>query len=422
MAIQQTLKIDEHSAVNILTVNKEESLDFLSVVYDIHHEGVSSTNRKGEIIYEILNAFIVLRPGAYPYCAGRFMSKEYLSNELDFYSSGSLKLEDAVKMSKFWAKCSDDGETINSNYGYLLFHKVNERGLTQFEYAISCLLNNKSSKKAVMTIHSPEHAYLSNDNPCTLNIVFRIINDELNMHVTMRSNDVWYGLPYDLPFFHVVHKAALNILSRTYPEIRLGIHVHQAHSLHIYERSLQKYSLCERKGYADEPDVMFYLIVNSAVQRFIGLYDYRAHRRFMNMAWEESKKSHCLKKHCGAVIVCHDKVVALGDGDRDGVRCTECARDKKEVFYSDGCYSVHAEMRASIQALKNGFTEWDKAVVYVTHGPCDACLKLLNHLGVEKVIYDKPYKTDYKGHWPNIEVVSLEELCVSVPPGERNHQ
>ena len=144
MAIQQTSKIDEHSAVNILTVNKEESLDFLSVVYDIHREGVSSTNRKGETIYELLNAFIVLRPGAYPYCAGRYMSKEYLSNELDFYSSGSLKLEDAVKMSKFWAKCSDDGETINSNYGYLLFHKVNERGLTQVKY---CLLYTSPSPR-----------------------------------------------------------------------------------------------------------------------------------------------------------------------------------------------------------------------------------------------------------------------------------
>lgn len=129
----------------------------------------------------------------------------------------------------------------------------------------------------------------------------------------------------------------------------------------------------------------------------------------MNVAWEASKQSRCLKKKCGAVIVCNDSIIATGYGDRDGEACTECARDKKEVFYSDGCYSVHAEMRACIKALQNGFSDWSNAVVYVTHGPCDACLKLLNHLGVRKVIYDKPYKTDYKGHWPLIEVLSLME-------------
>lgn len=131
----------------------------------------------------------------------------------------------------------------------------------------------------------------------------------------------------------------------------------------------------------------------------------------MNVAWTASKESRCLKKKCGAVIISRGEIIATGYGDRDGEACTECARDKKEVFYSDGCYSVHAEMRACIKALQNGFSDWSNAVVYVTHGPCDACLKLLNHLGVRKVIYDKPYKTDYKGHWPLIEVLSLTEAC-----------
>ena len=145
------------------------------------------------------------------------------------------------------------------------------------------------------------------------------------------------------------------------------------------------------------------------MQRFIGLFDWRNHTMNMNVAWTASKESRCLKKKCGAVIISRGEVIATGYGDRDGEACTECARDKKEVFYSDGCYSVHAEMRACIKALQNGFSDWSNAVVYVTHGPCDACLKLLNHLGVRKVIYDQPYKTDYKGHWPLIEVLSLME-------------
>jgi deoxycytidylate deaminase len=368
------------------------------------------------------NVTLVLDPEASTYCLGRYPSQEYLEKELDFYASGSRQLEDAVKMSKFWSKCSDDGKTINSNYGFLLFHDENKHGFTQFEHAINCLRNNPDSKKAVMTLYSKEHAYISNDNPCTLIINLYIQGDALNMQVIMRSNDLWYGLPYDLPFFRVVHYTALAMLKRTYPNLGLGYHIHQALNLHFYEWAFDKFRDCEKRFTNENLDVAQPLVscpqaaiqrltIGAFVQRFIGLFDWRNHNLNMNVAWEASKQSRCLKKKCGAVIVYNGSIIATGYGDRDGEACTECARDKKEVFYSDGCYSVHAEMRACIKALQNGFSDWSNAVVYVTHGPCDACLKLLNHLGVRKVIYDKPYKTDYKGHWPLIEVLSLTEAC-----------
>lgn len=397
-------------------------MPFLDIFYYIHKNGRHTVNRKGQGLYEMRNVTLVLDPEASTYCLGRYPSQEYLEKELDFYASGSRQLEDAVKMSKFWSKCSDDGKTINSNYGFLLFHDENKHGFTQFGHAINCLRNNPDSKKAVMTLYSKEHAYISNDNPCTLIINLYIQGDALNMQVIMRSNDLWYGLPYDLPFFRVVHYTALAMLKRTYPNLELGYHIHQALNLHFYEWAFDKFRDCEKRYDNERLNVAQPLVscpqaaiqrltIGAFVQRFIGLSDWRNHNLYMNVAWEASKQSRCLKKKCGAVIVCNDSIIATGYGDRDGEACTECARDKKEVFYSDGCYSVHAEMRACIMALQNGFSDWSNAVVYVTHGPCDACLKLLNHLGVRKVIYDKPYKTDYKGHWPLIEVLSLTEAC-----------
>lgn len=416
------LGTDEHPLFTTFNVKKGQCVPFLDIFYYIHKNGRHTVNRKGQGLYEMRNVTLVLDPEASTYCLGRYPSQEYLEKELDFYASGSRQLEDAVKMSKFWSKCSDDGKTINSNYGFLLFHDENKHGFTQFGHAINCLRNNPDSKKAVMTLYSKEHAYISNDNPCTLIINLYIQGDALNMQVIMRSNDLWYGLPYDLPFFRVVHYTALAMLKRTYPNLELGYHIHQALNLHFYEWAFDKFRDCEKRYDNERLNVAQPLVscpqaaiqrltIGAFVQRFIGLSDWRNHNLYMNVAWEASKQSRCLKKKCGAVIVCNDSIIATGYGDRDGEACTECARDKKEVFYSDGCYSVHAEMRACIKALQNGFSDWSNAVVYVTHGPCDACLKLLNHLGVRKVIYDKPYKTDYKGHWPLIEVLSLTEAC-----------
>ena len=416
------LGTNEYPVFTTFNVKKGQCVPFLDIFYYIHKNGRHTVNRKGQGLYEMRNVTLVLDPEASTYCLGRYPSQEYLEKELDFYASGSRQLEDAVKMSKFWSKCSDDGKTINSNYGFLLFHDENKHGFTQFEHAINCLRNNPDSKKAVMTLHSKEHAYISNDNPCTLIINLYIQGDALNMQVIMRSNDLWYGLPYDLPFFRVVHYTALAMLKRTYPNLELGYHIHQALNLHFYEWAFDKFRDCEKRYDNERLNVAQPLVscpqaaiqrltIEAFVERFIGLFDWHNHTMNMNVAWEASKQSRCLKKKCGAVIVCNDSIIATGYGDRDGEACTECARDKKEVFYSDGCYSVHAEMRACIKALQNGFSDWSNAVVYVTHGPCDACLKLLNHLGVRKVIYDKPYKTDYKGHWPLIEVLSLTEAC-----------
>lgn len=416
------LGTNEYPVFTTFNVKKGQCVPFLDIFYYIHKNGRHTVNRKGQGLYEMRNVTLVLDPEASTYCLGRYPSQEYLEKELDFYASGSLQLSDAVAMSKFWSKCSDDGKTINSNYGFLLFHDENKHGFTQFEHAINCLRNNSYSKKAVMTLYSKEHAYISNDNPCTLVINLYIQGDALNMQVIMRSNDLWYGLPYDLPFFRVVHYTALAMLKRTYPNLGLGYHIHQALNLHFYEWAFDKFRDCEKRFTNENLDVAQPLVscpqaaiqrltIGAFVQRFIGLFDWRNHNLNMNVAWEASKQSRCLKKKCGAVIVCNGSIIATGYGDRDGEACTECARDKKEVFYSDGCYSVHAEMRACIRALQNGFSDWSNAVVYVTHGPCDACLKLLNHLGVRKVIYDKPYKTDYKGHWPLIKVLSLTEAC-----------
>jgi thymidylate synthase len=171
------------------------------------------------------------------------MSLKYLDGELDFYISGSPYLKDIVKHSKFWEKVTDDDRTVNSNYGKLLLHDRNYRNYTQFEYARDMLLQNKESKKAVMIVYNKENSHKSNDNPCTMYLHVFIREDKLDLFVAMRSSDIWYGMPYDVPFFVYIQCKLLQELQNHpdgYPEISLGTYNHRSGSLHMYKRNKEQ--------------------------------------------------------------------------------------------------------------------------------------------------------------------------------------
>lgn len=59
------------------------------------------------------------------------------------------------------------------------------------------------------------------------------------MKVQMRSNDVFYGLTFDAPFFAFVHQHVHLWLKDTYPELELGVYYHCADNTHFYERHFE---------------------------------------------------------------------------------------------------------------------------------------------------------------------------------------
>lgn len=382
--------------------------------------GESSTTRKGVKITELFDEqFTILNPmKCLALC--REPSLVYLEKEMAFYMSGSDKLSDAIVCSPFWKKCSDDGKTINSNYGKILFHDKNKKGFTQFEHALNCLENNPQSKKAVMVIYDKENAYISNDNPCTMFLKLRICKKNL-LHMTayMRSSDIYYGLPYDVPFFVFVQFCMAVHLG-----CKLGRYTHIAGSLHKYaykEDALKKakeIGLSQIGNTNEYPqsdvDYISALFTKHFGKFFNRLYKEREQQwKFMNLAGLTAKEAKCLKKKVGAVLTAknafhEEAVVSVGFGGAQ-VACLTCVREiETDVYYGDECPSVHSEMRCIVAALEQGFKDFANATIYVTHGPCDACLKLCDFVGIKKVVYHIPYKTDYS-HWPNIDVVQISD-------------
>lgn len=228
--------------MNTIIYGEDFNHIYRTLCYIIIEEPDFKTEPRGMKIYELINASVVLgniqrRELTIP---ERKYSNKYLGGELCWYLSGSLELKPILHYSKFWKKVSDDGIRVNSNYGYYIFHQQLFPGISQFEYAANCLIADKDSRKAVIFIYQPEHhSYESKDNPCTQYMQFFIRNNRLHLIVHMRSNDIWFGLAYDLPFFTIIQEIMYVVLKKSYPELALGRYTHNAGSLHLYEKDFE---------------------------------------------------------------------------------------------------------------------------------------------------------------------------------------
>ena len=73
------------------------------------------------------------------------------------------------------------------------------------------------------------------DTPCTYAIQFTIVDNKLNMCVTMRSNDLWYGFCNDQYCFSMLQQLVARELS-----VPVGTYFHFAHNLHLYNNIIEK--------------------------------------------------------------------------------------------------------------------------------------------------------------------------------------
>ena len=180
---------------------------------------------------------IVHNPTTKDLCFGkRKPSLKYLNAELNWYWSGDNSCEEIGKYASMWLKLTDDGKTSNSAYGYILFKKY---GFNQLEQIIELLKKDKNSRRAVLNISDPTlNRITTKDMQCTMSIQFLVRNNELQETVYMRSNDIYFGFPYDYVFFVSLGEYIAKELN-----LKLGLYTHHATSLHMYERDFNKFDI-----------------------------------------------------------------------------------------------------------------------------------------------------------------------------------
>ena len=118
---------------------------------------------------------------------------------------------------------------------------------------------------------------------------------------------------------------------------------------------------------------------------------------FMDMAKLASRRSSCLRRAVGAVLVKDKRLLATGyNGVPSGVTHCEtvgCLRERLAVPSGERhelCRGLHAEQNAIIQAAFHGVSIRD-SVLYCTNLPCIICAKMLINAGVRRVVFLEGY-------------------------------
>jgi len=118
---------------------------------------------------------------------------------------------------------------------------------------------------------------------------------------------------------------------------------------------------------------------------------------FMELAAVVSKRSTCLRRSVGAILVRDKLILATGyNGAPTGLRhCSEvgCLRDQQGVPSGERqemCRALHAEQNVLVQAARHGISTND-ATLYCTTEPCVLCAKMLINAGIRRVVFQESY-------------------------------
>ena len=158
----------------------------------------------------------------------------YAQNEFLWYETGDphpTKLgEIHGSIPPIWQQHVDENGEVRSNYGHII-----QQG-NQWEYIKNELRRDPQSRRAVISLYDgKDNGRYEFDTPCTQTIGFTILDGKLNMSVTMRSNDLWFGFSNDQYCFSMYQEKLANEL-----DLEVGNYFHFAANLHIYPDFLNR--------------------------------------------------------------------------------------------------------------------------------------------------------------------------------------
>ena len=393
--------------------------------------GKQSTGRQQGAIHELLDVELVLSDPRKSVLSLpiRNMSRRYAAGELLCYIRGTNKKEDFEFYSKSWGKLANPDGTINSAYGYRMFHPIFDGDTeTRFHYALTQLLENSDTKNAIIMLRddSDLHPAHQKDRCCTLCLCFNIRDGKLNCRTIMRSQDLWLGLPYDVFCFTRLMQIMLynyNSACEKGKEVQLGTYTHQVLNLHLYERDWQKVQDCKlmalntEQGYQfpeftakSERDMLSLLIWEEQVRtqpdipmethahnlrelkldpwsETLGSYiinkiENRAPTEFdiemFSRAEREAEKSTCVDRQVGCVITTKEDDV-IGQGHNTVINCNQNCHDKLHRV----CNVKHGEVCA-IESISPAMKDFAHTL-YVTLYPCFPCMQAIEKTTISEV-------------------------------------
>lgn len=120
-------------------------------------------------------------------------------------------------------------------------------------------------------------------------------------------------------------------------------------------------------------------------------------RYFMDIACLVARRSTCLRRKVGAILVRDKRILATGyNGAPSGLpHCIDIGCLREEMGIPSGerhelCRGLHAEQNVIIQAAYHGVCI-KGAILFCTNMPCSICSKMLVNAGIHDIKYQDGY-------------------------------
>jgi thymidylate synthase len=129
------------------------------------------------------------------------------------------------------ASASSASSASSSNYIY-----VDDKGIDQIKYIIEELLKDTSSRRAVLSAWNPVDLKKMALPPCHILYIFNKNSKGLSCHMTLRSSDLFLGLPFNIASTALLTQILAHVLHINASEICLSIcdaHIYEEHLVQV---------------------------------------------------------------------------------------------------------------------------------------------------------------------------------------------
>lgn len=156
----------------------------------------------------------------------------------------------------------------------------------------------------------------------------------------------------------------------------------------------------------------------------------KQHKIFLNITKEIAKLSHCERIHVAAIAVKNRRVLYTGiNGTPSGyINCDTYFKNKYQEFENPSLtyqqwketkefhrihhewslvHEIHAEENL-LKGLSYLGVPTDDIIVYLTHQPCNECIKKLITFGIKQIIYLESYSRS------SIESIEFAKNCGTI--------
>ena len=138
---------------------------------------------------------------------------------------------------------------------------------------------------------------------------------------------------------------------------------------------------------------------------------------FMEIALLVAKRSTCIRRSVGAILVKDKRILATGyNGAPSGIQhCIDAGCLREQLHVASGqrhelCRGIHAEPNAIIQDAYHG-ASIKGLTLFCTNLPCLICTKMIINAGIERIYYLCGYADDLSKNMlreANIECTHLK--------------